>query len=88
MTNYTRIATCAATGERAAAALPMFDGRVQIEAFNFAAAVGPNSTWAQRLACEWGYLGHIAMRDGDEPTASYCRGRVAQLIASEFEVHP
>ena len=79
MTNYTSIATCAATGENVAQKLPVVDGVVRSALAKPQEYLGLDSDWDQRRAFEWGYLGEIARRNGDAEMADYCASRVAEL---------
>ena len=82
MTNYQLISTCACIGENFAARLPIVLGRVEMPLLSTAEValhLGGDSSWEQRRAFEWGLLGAISRRNGDEETADYCGDRVVQL---------
>lgn len=79
MTNYTNLGTCASTGSTYAYQIPVIDGRVRVEPQNIDFCLGGNTSWEQRRAFEWGYLGAIATMNGDEAEASYCARRLADL---------
>lgn len=82
MTNYQRISTCACIGENLAVRLPMVLDRVEMPMLSTADVdlhLGGDSSWEQRRAFEWGLLGKVSRRNGDEATAIYCEKRVTQL---------
>lgn len=79
MTNYTNLDTCASTGSTCAYQLPTIDGRVRVEPQDIDFCLGGNTGWAQRRAFEWGYLGAIAHRNGEEAESIYCAERIAKL---------
>jgi len=82
MTNYSRIATCACIGENLAVRLPVVLGRVEMPLLSTAEVdlcVGRESSWEQRRAFEWGLIGGVARRNGDEACAAYCADRIARL---------
>ena len=84
-TNYTAINTCACIGENYAYSLPIEDGIVRMPLLSRAAVefhLGGNTDWDQRLAFEWGLLGTIHRRSGDEATARYCSDRIKGIIAA------
>ena len=84
MTNYQRIATCACIGGNFAVRLPFVLGRVEMPLLSTAEVdlhLGGESSWEQRRAFEWGLLGGVFRRNGDDETAAYCEQRVVQLKA-------
>jgi hypothetical protein len=85
MANYTAIGTCAAIGENFAITLPLEAGLVRMPFLSSADVefhLGGDTDWDQRRAFEWGLLGCISRRNGDEATAAYCASRVASLAAA------
>jgi hypothetical protein len=84
MTNYTAINTCSCIGENFAITLPLVDGIVRMPLLSRSEVdfhLGGNTDWKQRLAFEWGLLGTIHRRNGDDATAAYCDDRVKRLAA-------
>lgn len=82
MTNYQAIATCACIGGNFAVRLPIVLGRVEMPLLSTAEVdlhLGGESSWEQRRAFEWGLLGGISRRNGEDATARYCDDRVTQL---------
>ncbi len=79
MTNYTALETCASTGSTYACQLPVEDGLVRFEPQDISLCLGGNTSWEQRRAFEWGYLGAIARRNGDDTTVAYCASRITAL---------
>lgn len=87
MTNYQTIATCACIGENFAVTLPIVLGRVSMPLLSTADVdfhVGGASSWEQRRAFEWGLLGGVSRRNGDDACVAYCASRIEQLK----QVHP
>jgi hypothetical protein len=87
-TNYTRIATCAATGSNLA--VKMFrDGTMSPgdtkECPHPGEHLGPDSTFEQRRAFEWAFLRVVFEKAGDEKTSAYCQSKIAALIKDEFK---
>lgn len=81
-TNYQRIATCACIGGNFAVRLPVVLDRVEMPLLSTAEVdlhLGGGSSWEQRRAFEWGLLGGVSRRNGDDVTARYCDDRVAKL---------
>ncbi len=81
-TNYTSISTCSCIGENFAITLPIENGRVRVPMLSTAdvdARVGGDSSFEQRRAFEWGMLGVISRRNGEEQDAAYCFCRVQEL---------
>lgn len=84
MTNYQRVGTCACIGGNFAARLPIVLDRVEMPLLSKAEVdfhLGGESSWEQRRAFEWGLLGGVSRRNGDDETAAYCEQRVVQLKA-------
>lgn len=84
-TNYRSLATCASIGENLAVSLPIEDGLVRIPMLSSHEVnlhLGGDASFAQRLAFEWGLLGTISRRNGDEVTAAYCAKRRLALAES------
>jgi hypothetical protein len=82
VTNYSRIATCACIGENLAVSLPVVLDRVEMPLLSTAEVdlhLGGESSWEQRRAFEWGLIGGVARRNGDEACAAYCTERIALL---------
>lgn len=77
-----RISTCACIGENFAVRLPVVLGNVSIPPLSAAEIdlqLGGGASWEQHRAFEWGLLGGVFRRNGDEATARYCQERVALL---------
>lgn len=82
MTNYQAVGTCACIGENFAIRLPVVLDRVEMPLLSTKEVdlhLGGGSSWEQRRAFEWGLLGGVSRRNGDDATASYCDERVAEL---------
>ncbi len=81
-TNYQAVATCACIGGNFAVRLPVVLDRVEMPLLSTTEVdlhLGGGSSWEQRRAFEWGLLGGISRRNGDDVTASYCDARVTKL---------
>lgn len=74
MTNYTRIGTCAATGENVAIAARQKNPEMPVPDFDAREYLGPDSSWDQRRAFEWGVLAITLPSHAD-----YCHQRIAEL---------
>lgn len=72
-TNYQAVATCACIGENFAVRLPVMLDRVEMPLLSTAEVdlhLGGGSSWEQRRAFEWGLLGGVSRRNGDDVTES------------------
>ena len=85
MANYTAIRTCACVGENFAVTLPRVLGLVRLPMLSRADVelhLGGDTDWDQRRAFEWGLIGGVSRRNGDEATATYCAERIASLAVA------
>ena len=82
MANYTAIRTCSAIGSNFAITLPIEHGIVRLPFLSRAEVdfhLGGDTDFKQRRAFEWGLLGTVHRRNGDDATAKYCFDRIERL---------
>lgn len=79
MTNYTSTTRCACIGEEVGRTQPMVMGRVYVAALNPEEHLGPGTSFEQRRAFEWGYLGAVSRRNGEDAHAELAAANIKRI---------